>query len=340
MGLKTIITKDDLLQKVGDRNIFNFYFGDFKVSKSYHSCFRQDIKKSSAFIISKDGDIIYKDFALNETYDCISFVMRLLGLKYHEAVKQIAVDFNLIPGERSKNKEAIVHTNLQNKKKEEKRLRVDAVRFKKHHLEYWAQYGITAEELIKNNIYAVTSLYINEWRVPVKSPEILRFAYLIKKDGRDYLKIYTPYASDYKWVTNAPLNVPWGIDELPNKSNTLIITKSLKDKVVLNKYFTDVIALQNESMSALDKDVALALKKCYKHIYIWFDCDRPGIKAANAYKKAYGFTPIFVGDFKKSIWARIMRAKKIRVKDPSDFIARYGLETFENYLKHINLING
>lgn len=336
MALKRHLTRQYLKETIGDENIFNFYFGDFNLCRSYNSIFRKDDKPSTGFYLSENGSIIYNDFTNGDKYDFVKFVMRLYNLTYYKALERIAIDFNLQQGERSSIKPAVIK-HIKKPKKTEKVLQVGVCKFKKPHLEYWEKYNITEKELKENSVYAVNSLYLNGIQLPSKPNEI-RFAYLIKdQNEKDYLKIYSPFNEEYKWVSSAPLNVPFGLNELSHKSDTLIITKGQKDRIVLKKFFTDVIATQNESKDALKKEVIYALKQCYKHIYIWFDMDKPGIRAANYYKRKYDFKPLFVGSSKRTLWQNIINAKKIHVKDVSDFVAYYGIENFKIYLQNLKL---
>lgn len=337
MALNQRINKDVLLAKIGDQNIFNFYFGEIEMGKSYHSVFRKDEKKSTGFYVNDKGQIIYKDFATSDSYGAIQFVMRLLGVSYYVAIKQIAADFGLINGNRSSSKVAAINVIKTPVIKPQRQIRIDTDGFKSRHLRYWLQYGITKEELIENNVFAVRNLYIDGKQITTKQDEV-KFAYVIRSGEDEYVKIYSPYDTEHKWLSNSPLNVPFGLEDLPLKSHTLIITKGQKDRILLKKWFTEVISLQNESPAALKPETAKALKKVYKTIYIWFDCDRPGIKAANFYKKQYGFIPIFTANHKQNIWANIIAAKANKIKDPSDFTAYYGIETFKQYLEYKNLL--
>jgi hypothetical protein len=98
------------------------------------------------------------------------------------------------------------------------------------------------------------------------------------------------------------------------------------------------VAAQNESSGALKPEVCQAFKKLYKKVYVWFDFDRPGIKAANYYKKKYGFIPLFTTNKPQSIWRNLTEVKQKAIKDPSDFVKRFDLDIFTQYLKHLKLL--
>lgn len=341
MGLKNRITKQQLIQQIGEENIYTKYFGPWTYNTSYHSVLREDQKKSTGFFLNNNGNIIYNDFACSKKYDCIAFVMKLYSLSYSGALTKIAADFN-IQGEQIN----VQPITIQNKKPYRKAYNVHTTSFKAHHLAYWAQYSITLAELQAANIHAVDGFTINKFDEndqlisSYNSPHTndLKFVYIFDEpNGEKSIKIYMPYNKDYKWFGNVSLTTIFGIDDLTYKTDTLIITKSVKDTLILKKYFTDVVGLQNESPFSIEKDVISYLCKKYKYVYFWFDTDRPGLQAVNYYYKTYNIIPILIGNKNKSLWQNLTAAKKNTIKDPSDFVKKFGLETFEQYLKYINL---
>lgn len=326
MALKPALTREYLDSKIGDVNVFNFYFGDFQLDKSYNSVFRKDDKPSTGFYISKNGSIIYNDLTTGDKYDFIHFVMKLYDLNYYKAMQQIAIDFGLIEGERSTSKPAVIkaHRKTVAKKKD---YVITTGKFKPYHLDYWKQYHITEDELKANNIKPVTGVTIDGYDLPL-DPNELRFMYLFTEDDKKYFKVYSPYSVDYKWFGNVPLHVPYGLDTLEFKSDTLVITKSVKDYLVLKKFFSDVIALQNESKSSIRKQIMEYLRTKYKFILVWFDADKAGKVAAEWYKTHYPGT--------EAVTTPDQCYTKHAIKDPSDFVKHYGLDIFEQYLKTFN----
>lgn len=335
MALYSKITKSDLVNRFGEENIFRYYFGDFIVGKAYSSYFSKDGVPSTGFYYNKHGSLIYNDFRTAEKLDFVKFVQKDLGLDYYEALHQIAVDFNLVKaGVKTYNKEFVLRKKRKIKPKTKPIFTIKIKDFSKEELNFWQQYYITKEELITNNIVSVEWFKINS---EVIFPDSMCFAYIMDgENGDKYCKIYTPFGK-FKWYSNVPLDAVQGLNKLERKSDTLIITKSLKDYIVLKKYFTDVIYTQNESKAALKATVIRVLKRYYKNIIVWYDMDKPGIKAANYYFKTHNFKPVFTS-ITKNIWQSIMNAKKYNTKDPSDFIKAHGKESFEKYLKYIKLI--
>ncbi len=336
MALKPKITRQLLKDNIGCHNIFTHYFGEFEIGKSYNSVFRQDDKPSTGFYVNANGSIIYNDLTTSKKYDFVQFVMELFKLNYYKAMERIAIDFGLIKGSKTPVAIKPIH---QPKAKELSVFTVTTRPFNKKDIAFWKTFGINKQELIANNIFSVEQVIIKDLVIETAYNE-LKFAYIFKDDeGKCYTKIYSPESEVWKWSGNVPLKLVYGMERLTCTGDRLIITKSVKDYLVLKKFFPEVIALQNESPASLTKKDIKALKKCYSEIILWFDMDRPGIKAANYYKKEHGFKTYFIGSTKRTIWQNLSVIKRDGIKDPADFVRRYGLKTFELYLKHLNLVD-
>lgn len=346
MPLKQHFNRQYLKDKIGEENIFTHYFGAWDFGTGYNSVFRPDQKSSTGFYKSKTGSIIYNDLRTGDKYDFVHFVMKKYGLNYYQALTQIATDFGLISGKPSSNKVAVIKPVEQLKKAFKKAFIINTIPYQKQHLDWWAKYYIDSNDLKNNCIYAVDTFIYNKFDENDRlvktftSPQNneLKFVYsFVDEAGRSYVKIYTP-ESEFKWVGDVPLKIPFGLNGLSHDNfNKLIITKSVKDCLVLRKFFPNVIAVQNESTAAFDENLLLLCSK-YDEVYVWFDCDRPGLRAANQYRWLYGFTPIFIRYTKKGIWQDILQSKAKGVKDPSDFVSHHGLDAFAQYLKYIKLI--
>lgn len=333
--LKQKITKEYLIDKLGEENIFRYYFGDFVIGRSYKSIFTKDERPSTGFYVNSKGSLIYNDLRTGEKLDCIAFVAKLLKIKYGEAISQIAIDFGIKHGATSKEAKPIINKIKKYEKKEKSVFSVKTKPFTKADYTFWLQFGITKKELERYNIYSVSWFKMGEFQLFVEEPDLC-FAYLIPGlNGERYFKIYTPTDPDRKWFTNAPLDCVYGLENLTCTSNKLIITKSLKDYIVLRKFYKEVIYVQNESKASLPDKIIRVLLKCgYKLIYIFFDCDRPGIRAANYYKKKYGFIPTFITEG-NTIWECLKNSSAKGIKDPSDYAKYYDLHKLEQHLKTI-----
>lgn len=327
--LRRRLSKEELLRNVDSTSIFNYYFGPFETyRKSYPSIFRKDSNPSTGFFVNSSGEVVYSDLATGEKWGAISFVMKLYNIGFQEAIEKIGKDFGLIKGDGSMKPVAkIIRQAI--KPKEEKKIEITTSGWDDRNIQFWKQYDITKEELVKNKVYPINKLFINDFLIKNEN-NLSRFAFYFNEEGKEYLKIYSPFDKKFKWVSNCPLKIPFGLKDLEFKSKTLIVTKSLKDMIVCRKFFPDVIAVQNESIGAWDSDVLDPVAERFDDVIVWFDCDNAGINALENYKQkgfiTYHFPTRFCKDF--------------GVKDPSDFIKKWGYNYLKIFLESDELLKG
>lgn len=324
------IDEEWLLSRLNPSTIFRLYHGDFMLGKVYPSVFRKDKDPSCGFFIHKGtGALLYNDIAQGEKLNCIQFVMKLYDLKYYAAINKIAADFGLIEGEKIVSDEWLKESDdfEEEIKREEVLIQFIHRPFTKEDLEYWAQYEITKQELEKENIFSVESLFLNKREIKNFRNEV-RFAYPIHQNGETKVKIYTPYSKTIKWLSSIPNDWCFGLNGLKFESDTVFITKSRKDELVLKKIFTDVVSVQNESEQSLPKHVIEFLNEHYKNKIMVFDADPPGVKACKKFNdKGFGYFNTPRQDF-----------EKYSITDPSDFVKAYSLDLLKEEFKKKNLL--
>lgn len=322
----TNLSPEWILSRIDEFTIFRFYFGEFKVGKRYPSKFRKDNNPSTGFYISKGGRLIYNDLTNNEKVNCFGFVQKLCMCSFYEGLNKIASDFGLI----NENSKIVTQDFLDSSAKEEKVYKQDNLiqfsyqPFTEEAIKFWRYYEITKEELVKNNVFLIKDLYLN--KIKIYNPENhLRFAYPLSykdEEGKiqNSVKVYSPKDIRMKWLSTIPNSIPFGYDQLPHLSDTVIITKSKKDEIVLKKLFTDVFSVQNESENSFTEDRQQQILKDYKRRIIVFDNDDPGVNACIKFNQK-GFDYFNIP--KKYL--------EHKIKDPSDFIKAFG----EDYLREI-----
>lgn len=331
--LKRQITEQELYDKIDSYSLFNYYFGKFDFGKKYHSVFRVDDTPSTGFFKGKSGRIVYRDIATGEVWEPIPFVMKLYSLSYHEAITRIAIDFGIIKANiiGNQRKAKIFKKEEIEKVLPKKVFSIHATDFKEHHLDYWKQFHITKKELLENNVFAVMHFYkdlVSDGKIIDRVEFLglendLQFAYIINYKGNESIKLYSPYNKKYKWMGDVPGTHLFGFDELPYKSDTLIITKGQKDRIIFKKFFTDVLAVQSESKTAISEQDIEHLTLSYKNIYINFDCDEVGKKASTYFNK-YGWKWINVPN---------VYYEENNIKDFADLVKEKGLDIMYRYLK-------
>jgi hypothetical protein len=338
--LKKLITEKDIQQRISDEEIFSRYFGKFELGRAYNSVFRTDNSPSTGFYVTSTGHINYKDFKTEETLAPVNFVMRLYNISYGQALDVIAKDFGLKQGDKPLLKRVAKKITV----KEHTRFEVGIGAWTDKALAYWAQYHITQEELERNNVFVVTKLIVEKkgkrFSIFIDDDKP-KFVFIIKSlDGKVYQKIYSPFEEEYRWLSNCPDTIPFGLYELPFKSDTLIITKAQKDRMLYLKYLTDVLGAQHEAFNVITLETANFLNSQYDRIYVHFDSDHyyddrkeeevyVGRKAAKELCDAYGWIMLDFPD---------VYFDKYKIKDVGDLVEKRGLESFEKFLKLNNLI--
>ena len=197
-------------------------------------------------------------------------------------------------------------------------------------LDYWKQFEITASELNKKGILPIQKLFLNKQVISNPDKE-LRFAYIFD----EYIKIYAPYGR-FKWMSSCPNDYISGFDEIKYKifkgeqDKRLIISKSVKDELVLKKFFKDVCSTQNESSNSISPEDMEIIRKGYEDsfVYMAYDSDQAGVKNSQYYTENYHFNYFNV----PKIFLRE------GIKDWADLVKHKGLDTMENYLKIKKLI--
>lgn len=306
------ITLDYILSKVTEYDIYARYIGQFKIGYIYNSPFRKDKNPSFGIFKSrKSGKLLFKDHGNGECGDVIKFVELYTGLtNYNDILNRIIADMSITN-----------NTKLKSTKHYESKdtvigiVRQDWTDFDK---QYWSQFGITKETLTKFNVSSIKYYLCDGIVKGIYKDENPMYAYKVY----DHFKVYRPLADKYtKWRNNlTPYDIQ-GYEQLPEKGDLLIITKSLKDVMCLYEMGYTAISPSSESTFIPDKALN-QLKKRFKRILICFDRDGPGVKYMRKISLKTGLKGFLVH-------------KKWKAKDISDAIKLNGFEAIKNWLKEI-----
>jgi len=277
------LTADNILKLVSDYDIFRLFMPNtnWKINEITNSPFRDDVHPS--FLIgNKNGYLSFIDFAdSSKSGDAFAFTQAIHNCSYGEALQIIDKSFGLGISDTSNVGEykKIVSTYKQPEDNTEKHavmIQVVTRKFTKEELAYWQKYHVDIQELRDNHIYSIDKMFLNRKRFPLSNTE-LRFGYLYS--GR-YWKIYSPMATKKKkWMSNVPLKLMGGLENLNKEHNTLIC-KALKDQIVCRKVYGNVCHSQNESLAAFSQENVEYINANSKLVFYAGDSDDPG-KAAS-----------------------------------------------------------
>lgn len=275
---KKLVTKESLLNEITDIEIYQMYLEDkFIFNKTIKSPLREEENASFGFFIGENGEVCFKDFLLGAG-DCIKFVQLKFGLNFFEAMSKIVLDARLDNIFIIKNTfRTTVNNFTQNESREEMISKISSFKlrkkkrdFKLYDISYWNQFGIKYETLLKYKVEPISHIFYGD---KIVLAEKLAYSFEENKDGLVTYKIYQPYSEKYKWINNHNESVWQGWEQLPNKGEVLIITKSLKDVMSIK----DVCGLNAVSLQAEGvlpkKQVIEELKKRFEIIYILYDND-------------------------------------------------------------------
>lgn len=177
---------------------------------------------------------------------------------------------------------------------------------------FYNQYGIK-DKYIKACVKAVSSFYIdgikNTYYYTRTDP---CYEYKVNANAT---KLYFPFRDKHtsnRFISNnkCPLE---NLDTVII-SDYILITKSQKDKMLMWSILEDlgitnigVYVISSETAKLPDDIVSLLKASARKGVYVMFDTDNTGLNSALAYKKDYGFKPLFF-------------TKGYPAKDPTDLV--------------------
>ena len=299
------LTLSNILDRIDEYGLFCHYLGfDPDIRGTYSSPIREvdDTPSFSFYNAYPDAGVefLWKDGALDKSGTIVQLIMAMYGLTYTESLKKIDSDFKLgfTDGKFSANKKILTYKKPV--KKEEAEIQVNSkATFSERGLAFWNSFNVTLPTLEK---YFVTELYgavINNSQIGYKE---LAFAYRIG----DKYKIYCPNNPKFKFVNNYPIKLAEGFFQLEKKSDTLIITKSLKDVMVLHELGYEAISPKSET-TLLPSQYFDWINANYKKVRVLFDNDMKHNGDKYPYDKVY--VPLDSG-----------------CKDISDYIKKFGKE--------------
>ena len=305
-----ILTKKDVLLNTSEHAVFRKYIGDFRVGSIIKSPLRKDENPSfGIFYSKKDNTLLYKDLANGDCGDCFKFVKTLFGFKDNRDVYREILGPNYI---KANNYDDIIDKGraLQKKTISVKRRQMDSF-----DIEYWNSFQISRKTLSFFKVNAISLYLVNNEVKATYTRDNPMYCYKVF----DKFKIYRPFARKQdKWRGNLSSLDIMGYEQLPEEGELLIITKSLKDVMVLNELGYAAIAPPSES-TIIPKVVIDRLKSRFKDIFIFYDRDRTGVLFTRKLSVMFGLDFMFID-------------KKYEKKDISDYIKMFGRENTAKFI--------
>lgn len=312
----TSLSLDSILERTTEYDIYSHYISDnqFSIGKIISSPFREDKNPSfGVFKSSKTSSLLYKDLSTGSTGNCVHFIQQLFNLTYRQALIRILkdiVNFNL--------KSSVKGTSI----KEDYRTTSTVISIKRKNFceaddLYWNQYCLFRDDLRHFNVIPIQMYWINEivqsWAYKWVNPG---YAYQVYNKYKIY-KPLSEFKKD-KWLSNCTNYDVQGMEQLVDNGDLLIITKSLKDVMVLHKLGYNAIAPNSEN-NGVPKCIIDNLKKRFTRIVVLYDNDEAGINGSKKLCDKYQLESIMI---------------PIGLpKDISDYIKEYKMDDTKKLIK-------
>jgi hypothetical protein len=314
-------TLDNILLFTTEYDIYLRYIGNkFDIGKIMSSPFREDIHPSFGIFKSiKNGKLMFKDLATGWSGDCIMFVAKLFNITYIQALHKVYEEVISKKQLVSSNKGKLIQTEYENNSKI---ISIKRRYFSTKDKEYWSKFRINKELLDKYNVFPISHYWINDNIFELNNTkEDLTYAYKVYNK----FKIYKPYADKkYKFISNCTSYDLFGMEQLEESGEELVITKSLKDLLVLKLYGIKTIATQGETH--IIPDVIISnLKQRFKTIYVLYDNDIPGLEGGKKLADKHDFKHVYIPQY-------------YNVKDIAESIEKHGWAI--TYIILNSLVNG
>lgn len=194
---------------------------------------------------------------------------------------------------------------------------------------YWGQYFITEEWLNFFEIYVIYKMYwsydkgfVWKEKYTYKQTDPAYYYRLIDDNGQECCKVLRPYNKDFKWYTTVSkhdMNSIQGFRQADLTQETVFLTSSLKDVIILRMLGYTAYALNSESCN-ISEEFLTHLKTYHKEVIVFYDNDAAGKRAT---AKVLEVDPIFTrGVFIPN--GMFFSNTEKEVSDPSDFIKYTG----------------
>jgi len=251
--------------------------------------------------------------------DCFDLVQASTGLRFYPALEDIAKRFNLIGGSAAVTRVPQIPAVVI--KPVECKIEVNRLQtWTKAHLDYFSQYQISRDTLVKYKVAPLEIAWLNGQQI---------FSYYAKNEiafvywfgGLDY-KLYfptRPRAGNYpRFMHNNP-NILQGYEQLPDSGRYCVITKSMKDVMCLSEFYVPGIAPMSE-MQIISEVAFEELSYRFDKLFSLYDVDNPFSIASMKQMRKMGIQPMF---FKRS-----------QPKDFSDFVKAYGRQDASHLIEY------
>lgn len=277
--MKKNITKEDILNQYSAKDIYIKFLNLSEFPRgNISSPFSKDSNPS--FKIYNNGT--FNCFSTGKNGDIFQFVAYLEQLdnkvNFQKILEIIANKMNIIGSVYNYNK--VLDSSIKNENTESE-FKIDEIKmidFKENHLEFWRKLGVNKSILDKYLVKAVSdySFYSSSKAKTLKfkiNPNEIAFCYEV--NGR--YEIYIPeQKTKKKFFCNSLKTYDiFGLNQLPDQSENIIICAGKKDAVVANSRGFHAISFRSETQKPTKEMINVLQKRC-QNLLICYDNDKGG----------------------------------------------------------------
>lgn len=316
---KHVLSKETLYSEIGQDRIFERFLGYFpEQGKQYTNPLRVDRNPGCSFFKSSQGEWFFRDWALGQSYSPVDVVMEMYSLNFINALFRIAKEFGLpVYGDNSIRNNTITEKDslpgrpvAQGRvKRKPKVYEMSYTEWTPNTLSFWEDYYINEQVLEAFNVKPLEWVRLNGNVVYSSFDNPPAYVYALEQGP----KFYFPFRKKFRFMGKPIEQKSTMVD-----SDTLFITKSYKDVMVLSLFGIDAIAPPSESYCYREAPIET---KGRKRIVVNGDNDDTGRRFMDYHSRAFGWEP----------WTIVDR----EAKDVSDFIKLYGKENTKRLLEKI-----
>lgn len=314
------LTKSWILSRITEEEILQYYLRvTIQFNHRFRSPLRKDLNPTCSF--SKKGNRVrFRDWSLPHSMDCFDVVQRIYNCSYGDALSIIARDFALKSKPIKYN--PVISSLALGKENPQIRKHVDLKgqvrKFNSYDGKFLSTFGITLEICRKYKVFPLQRIWKEGkciWTHSLSDPA-LGYYFGIDQDGLQQWKVYFWRRIQNRFIQNT--NCIQGLKQLPEKGDLLVITKSLKDVMSLDRMKISSIALQSESV-IINEDVIADFVLRFSKLIILYDFDYTGIVGAARIRRTYNIPARFLtnGRFK---------THNYNAKDVSDLVRLMGVD--------------
>lgn len=311
----------EIMERVSHADLLSYYLGIDTLPVLINSPLRND-EHPSFFIYSPDGSkVFYKDYATGDKGDIYSLLAHRDNLTFSQLMRKISKE------KKFQGKEGNFQVSSPSDKKFSPRtpreLKVKIRDWQPYDIEWWQQWGISLEWLKYAEVYPISHkiIYKAGERYVIHAAKYA-YVFVERKEDTISLKVYQPEVIDRrrKWDNSNDGSVVGLWTKVPKTGDRLVICSSLKDALCLwANVGIPAIYVQSET-TGLSQTAQEVLKKRYRHIFICFDNDAPGLLDGEELAFKTGFRNVVLPYFSEG-------------KDISDLFKAKGKEEFIKIIK-------